>query len=417
MTIYTISRQDVYDFGRCPKIVSIKSFKSSHPQEKKPAARRAEPVIPTSVVGKLGEMAVAAAFSSQTTSAAPSKVVESVVRETSSKLSDIGIVIDGEIKRLLDETANGLALVRASLVDEYGEIRVVGRGGCKNGIFPGEALPDLVATSPNLHHPILIEVKNSSIPAATDRFQAGFYNTVARETGVIVHEQRIESGRLVLNPVAYHESITDTLLVYPRLGSYEKVSDHVDMSEIKIRQIWTAKQLGLLGRSPHTDCDSKCPHYRLKIELPEGNIETATPLALTYAASAKEAGMDFDTHYLRNFFFKSGLAYGLFDWVFRARHSHDNQAKRQAIDLLASKTGMTRETVERMAFTIHTIPNAKKILRGMAANIEQWEKMIGEKSVKDQSFLSKTQSIATRIYALPDRSEDFIESSRKRWNA
>ncbi len=368
-----------------------------------------------SVVGKIGEAAVAAIFSPVAVAAGVGKIVQSTTRQTESTLAKAGVVIDAAVKQILHEAVQGLVSVRDSLSDEYGEVTVIGKGGCKNGPFPGEALPDFVAISPSGNQPILIEVKNTARPASTDHFQASFYNTVARETGVVVHEQRVESGDLALNPVAYHESITDTLLIYPRLGTYEKISDRVKMKQDTIHEIWRAKQLGFAGKSPHTGCDSKCPHHRLGIDVPEGNLEPAIPLPLVYALGLVEAGTDLNNNYLHHYFFKSGLASGIYDWVFGVRHHSDDMGKKKAVDLLASKTGLSMDLVEKMAFNYTRNPDSDVVFRKMVGDFKPWEKILGEDRLKGPSTRSTIQGMATRLYALPDRSEEFVRKSWKRW--
>jgi hypothetical protein len=338
-TQFTLSREDLFDYSRCPKIVSIKS------------------------------------------------------------------------REILADTVAGIAKVRKLVIEEYGQVEVIGRGGCKNGPFPGEALPDFVAMSPKHKQPILVEVKNTPRPVSTDRVQATFYNTVARETGVVVQEQRFESGKLNLVPLAHHESIADTILIYPRASSFERVTDQLDLKEETLRNVWTAKQLGFIGQSPRTDCDSKCPHHRLSIELPVGSLEAAPPLPLIFAQGLIEEGVDLDGNYLHNYFYKSGLGSDLFRWILRAER--ESELKRDVIDRVSSKTALPKEMVERMVFSRGPFVDPNTILKRMEGEIEPWTKILEKGQLKAAGPV--LQRLVSRIYSLPDGSAKFVKKSSKKW--
>ena len=63
--------------------------------------------------------------------------------------------------------------------------------------------------------------------------------------------------------------------------------------------------MGISGKSPKTDCDSKCPHHKHK-PLPDDNLEPATPLPLIYAKGAIEQNSDF-AHYLKRYIMSNEL--------------------------------------------------------------------------------------------------------------
>ena len=86
----------------------------------------------------------------------------------------------------------------------------------------------------------------------------------------------------------------------PGMGNLKKITDTIPLDKNLVRNIWIAKQLGLKGRTPKTDCDSRCPHHRYG-SLPEGNLEPAIPLALIVAKGLVECGADLDTEYLRRY--------------------------------------------------------------------------------------------------------------------
>lgn len=413
MTTFTVSREDLYDYFRCPKIVAIKMYRSTHhPQVQRETFERTKPEVPTAVVGKIGEAAVAAAFSPLASAAGTgSKVEQLVMQKAQSAILDIGAVIDSNTKRVLEETAAGLASLRGAITNEFGEVEVIGRGICKNGPFPGEALPDFVAHTPKHNQPILIEVKNTPKPVKTDQFQASFYNTVARETGVVVQEQRFESGKLNLVPVAYHNSIAETMLIYPRNGSYSRITYQVSLKDDTIKQVWAAKQLGLLGKVPYNDCDSKCPHHRLKFELPEGNLEPSRPPSLIFAQGLTEAGANLDDHYLHHYFYTSGIGSEMWLWTLKAEH--DPVLRTEVIRRLSSKTNIPEDLLERMAFGRRNMPDPQTVLRSMSAEFEGWERLLGKDRM---SMLGPTlQGLVTRLHSLPEHSNEYVKRSRMKW--
>lgn len=413
MTVFSLSREEVYDFSRCPKIVSIKSYRLLHPQVKEKPSARAEPEVSRSAIGKIGEAAVAAAFSPQAAEAESIEEMKEVITgRTVSTITNLGVSLDEATRAILQETVLGLTEIRGYVSSEYGEVQVIGRGMCKNGPFPGEARPDFVALSPRRSQPILIEVKNTTNPTKTDRFQASYYNTVAREMGVVVHEERVEEGRLNLTPVAYHQTVADTILVYPRGRRFERVTDILDIGEDTVKDVWRAKQLGFSGRSPHTDCDSKCPHRRLEVELPEGDLEVATPLPLIYAKGLTETEFDLDTDYLHNYYFKSGLSSGTFDAVFQARK--DEKARRRIIEQVSAKTEMPFETVKRMLYPDQRTPDSSRIMQAMAGEMKLWAKVLGDRDAMTASS-TKIQGLSTRFYTLPKGSGEFVKRAWKKW--
>lgn len=413
LPLFSLNRQELFEFDRCPKIVSIRAYRLLNPVVKEHPIIRAVPEVKASIIGRMGEAAAKAAFSEDADEAdTEEELVAILAKQTTRAVSDLGAELDTATKRILVETVKGMAEVKGYVASQYGEVRVIGRGVCKNGPFPGEALPDLVALSPGKRQPILIEVKNSSKPAKTDRFQAAFYNTIARQTGVVVHEQRMQEGKLNLEPVAYHDSIADTLLVYPRGRSFEKVSEKVDVSDKKLEEVWSAKQLGYSGRSPHTDCDAGCAHHRLGIELPEGNIEAATPVPLVYAKGLTEVGYDLDSDYLHRFFFNSGLSTGIFDTVFFARD--DPLKRKEIVGRIATKTGIPEETVRKMAYPDQRFPDTAKVVKTMSDEFDPWKKILG-KQAKSKIESSYVKGLVSRFYTLPDKSEPFVRRAWDKW--
>src|SRR2546428_9331581 len=61
-SIFTVSREDIFDYKRCPKIVAIKTYRTT--RTKKLRSEVKEPKVPIpNIVGQIGEAAVRLAFS------------------------------------------------------------------------------------------------------------------------------------------------------------------------------------------------------------------------------------------------------------------------------------------------------------------------------------------------------------------
>ena len=473
----------MYDYLRCPKIVSIRTYRNlkkpkTQPQKKLERNIRYE-------IGTIGEVLTKKMFDGSennvltkfeeeiTTSGGfePSQEIDSEVelefdegqeleeREeglTASydsrllenlistrqgsvppiqlDLSQRGIQLDSQMNEILKNTILGLAKIKKYLRDEYGELTIIGRGESKNGLLPNKIRPDFVAISEN-KKPILIEVKNSAtLNKKGNQFQAAFYNTIAKKYGVVVLEERLETDSTTIIPKTIHDPITETLLIYPRLGIYKKIDDTIPLDKKLVDEVWRAKQLGLQGRSPKTDCGSSCPHHRLG-ELPDGNLETAIPLSLIYAEGLVEQGVDLDLNYLRGYFWKIGMGSAIRDSLWDIRHAEfmsrfrtSNQSQKQKnheliqnekekfIEETVEKTGFDRKTIEKLfSESSWRSPwkEIEKIDKEFHNELNPWEKLLGAKNLKKMKNAAKGN--ATKLYPIPDKSEDFIRKSWKAW--
>jgi hypothetical protein len=92
-------------------------------------------------------------------------------------------------------------------------------------------------------------------------------------------------------------STAETILVYPRLAASSIIKETFVPTRSMIRQVWTAKQLGLKGLSIETECRSDCPHHRLKVNLPEGSMEPLPPLPLVFSKGMVEDDWNLDMEY------------------------------------------------------------------------------------------------------------------------
>ena len=447
--IFTISRHDFYDYFKCPKIISLKIHRDliRPPPLPKPKPRRNIQYE----IGTIGEETTKQVFSEsgdeileEAGLGADEEFEEeeefeiseepSLPKKLEVNLSQKGVLLDTQMKNILRETLSGLKTIRKFLEDEYGEIKILGRAESKNGVLPGKIKPDFVGISNDMKKPLLIEVKNSSrINQKPDNFQASFYNSVAKNHGVLVLQERLEDEQNIITPKTIEDVLPETILVYPRLGEYQKITDTVQMSQEIIDEIWQAKQLGLMGKTPHTDCDSSCPHHRLGV-LPEDNIEPAIPLPLIYAQGVREQGKNFDLDYLRGYLYKKPVGLEFYNTLWDFKHKNfqidefnyrdpakakqkresleDNKEK--FLDLFSEKTGLSRKTLENLSIRRENIwKNDKKIIKEMGNELDPWQKILGKKK-----FMGLNQTIkgfTTKIYGLPDNSEVFIKRSWKEW--
>jgi len=450
--IFTISRNDFYDYLKCPKIISLRIHKDL---TRPPPIQKSKPERNIRYeIGTIGEVSTREVFSEsgdeifEETGLGSEEEYDEEEFEIGKQvyeppsfpkilevnLSQKGVLLDDQMKSVLRDTLTGLKTIRKFLENEYGEIKILGRAESKNGVLPGKIKPDFVGISEDKKKPILIEVKNSSrINQKPDNFQASFYNSIAKHHGVLVLQERLDKEQNIITPKLMENILPETLIVYPRLGEYQKISDTVEINQNIIDEIWQAKQLGLMGKTPHTDCDSSCPHHRLG-ELPEDNIEPAIPLPLIYAEGLREQGKDLTLDYLRGYLYKRPIGTEFYNslWKFRdinfqidmfkyrdpvkaenKRKSLELQ-KEKYLDLFSEKTGLSRKTISNLSVYRSNIwKDDEKIIKEMKNEIHPWEKILGKK--KFMSLNNNIKGFTTKLYAIPDKSDIFIKKSWEQW--
>ena len=161
-------------------------------------------------------------------------------------------------------------------------------------------------------------------------------------------EEYGELSSLKIAPMTTRQKISETILVYPRRGEFEVIKDRVDIGRKTAQDIWAAKQLGMKGKAPETDCDSGCPHHRLKRRLPEGNIDVAIPLPLVYSKGRTEQDVDLDAVYWDNFLRKKKIAGVLED--FRTDCLWEKTRIGKIEDPVVRKAGLDRLSKARLDF-------------------------------------------------------------------
>jgi hypothetical protein len=431
-SIFTVSREDVYDYKRCPKIVAIKAYRATRTKRPRRELDQAKPPIPN-IVGQIGEAAVELAFARGTQGSegsfevdnlSPSKTPERGIAQLVAsrlKATEKGIQLDLEL--LAKKTIEGLREIRGQIDQALGPLAIVGRGESRYGVLPTCGYPDYVALTSN-DKPVLIEVKNGAKESLSkDNFQAEFYNSLGKTVGVVVHDLAFKDG-IVSPSIQFHlEQDAETLILYPRLHKWRKITDTTNLDPDKIEEIWSAKQLGIIGRWPDIDCDYNCPHTRYKIVLPEDSLDTvAKPLPLIYAKGGADLGQDYDLHFIRRYISRTSPSATGNLWRL-AGLSGNGSGLNSIIELMGKQLGIGKDECVKLLRWFNGISTGEsglrtradlgKIEKEMAAYVEPWQKLLPRKML--ETIGPTAQSIGTQTYNLPRQSKLFIDKSWKKW--
>jgi len=408
VSLFTISRHDLHDYLRCPKILSIKTYRMMKEPIEEPESILPSPRVDLTpqLIGKVGELATEISFT-------PNIPVQSREKVIQDQMETLGLLVDERVRALIKESFEGLDQVKPVLEEEYGEINIIGRGETRYGLAPTYGLPDYVAFASGKDKPILVEVKNTEHHNSQDEFQAQYYNTLQRTVGVVLTETRIERDRTEFKPKTILEKNAETIIIYPRLGDHVPVEDTIDITPELVHSIWEAKQLGLVGKSPPRRCPENCPHRRYGIELDEATIEVAKPLALLFAKGLIEKGIDLDWEYLHSFAVEK--AFPIVEASWRLEGKGPEQDRKKLADLLADKLNLSPQEAFHILFPANKVrkPDPSDVAKEMASDVEPWERLVGQKEARD--LMVKAYSLATRIYTLPDSSKKVIDNSLDKW--
>src|SRR2546426_2517135 len=122
-SIFTVSREDIFDYKRCPKIVAIKTYRTTRTKKLRPDVH--EPKIPIpNIVGQIGEAAAQLTFSGNDEGGKSLEEDNLVRRKTPEKrivqlilsrlnLMDKGMQMDLEV--LAKKTLEGLKGIRTEI--------------------------------------------------------------------------------------------------------------------------------------------------------------------------------------------------------------------------------------------------------------------------------------------------------------
>ena len=444
LTVFTVTWQDVQDYLRCPKIVAVKAHNSLRtPTPARTTAKRSGSI--THEIGLAGEIATRHMLAGAESGYAPSELRGGHLGSSDSRddhakrisrmkidLEKHGVALNGAVRGILKDTIEGMDKIRRQIGDRYGEISIIGRGESRNGLLLSTSKPDFIALAGDQKKLVLVEVKNTEVASTTaHKFQAQFYNTVGTKFGITIMETYGQPDLVKMAPMTTRHKTSETILVYPRHGKFEVIKDKVSVNKEMVHGIWRAKQLGMKGKSPRTDCDSICPHHRY-CRLPEGNIEVAVPLPLAYSRGRVEHGVDLNALYWKRFLSSSGIM-GIrsrfrtdflhekieIKWIAdpverESRLGNLEKSRQDFEDAIVERTGIEEKWFHGRAYLKSGgTETDKDIERDMPNELEAWKKILGAGRLKSGKVNAKKQ--ATRIYPLPQGSARFVKKSWDEW--
>jgi len=401
-SLFTVTREDLYDYERCPKIVAIKAYRAitATPTVPLQQQRIQEPTT----IGKIGEMAVKLTLEGVPKHETLTRITHSIPE----------IRINEYLAKIATQSVEGMEEIRQSLQAAYGEVTIVGRGEGRHPDLAGTARPDFIGLTSGAGTPIIVEAKDSAKEARSYKFQAKFYNGIAEKFGLYLLGERLEGDAPKFSPRILRGR-AETVLVYPRLATFSVVKEKYAPTERVIKEVWKAKQLGFSGRVPETQCKKNCPHGRLKVNLPEGNLEPLPPLPLIFSHGSMQEGFDLDLDY------QAGYAWNLLPSriklaiVFSERHGRGlNELKGWLIKNLAisnEAAEIVTDNTKRESF-LNSKPTAERLVRAMGRELEPWEKIFKERLlISASSILARS----TAVYSLPKDSGGFVRDAWGRW--
>jgi hypothetical protein len=404
-SIFTLSREDVFDYQRCPKIVAIKAM---HAMQTPVARELPHPVgsDPTAI-GKANEIAIEAAFSDN----APQDALKALEAKLAGQFSSERL--NDNVKAIALAALEGAMVIKEKVEKEYGAVKILGKCESRNPLMPSKILPDFVAFAGGIQRAILIESKgvvNKSSPR--DVFQASYYNGIAAKFGVMVIRERLEGERRAISPIVKFDQLAETLLIYPRRQEYRKVQDYVTLDDELVRGIWEAKELGLMGKQPETNCGSACPHHRFREDMPEDTLEPAKPLPLILAKGYDESGFDMDAQYMRRLAFKIlPLEIRLTLLLRKLPEKERIQLSQWLIDTLGVSPQLASNIVNWKK-PEPARPAVAELLKQMASEVEPWQRILGKRFAQSTPVVD---GLSTTLYCLPSESRRLISLGWDAW--
>jgi len=418
--IFTLNRDDVYDYQRCPKIVAFKAMQAmkalSQPAPKPVAARHQVGKEPQTI-GRATELAVETALSIKELPKGDiiriqqsPQVQQLLQRRLLDEISPSRLT--AYVKLLAADALKGAITLRKKVEESYGNIRLLGRCESRNPLMPSKVQPDYVAFAEGTRRAILIESKGSvSKSAKHDQFQASYYNGIASKFGVMLVKERTEHGSHLIAPLVKFNQPAETIILYPRRKEFNKVQHSILVDQELASQIWEAKQLGMRGKLPETDCASNCPHSRYLQPASEDTLEPAPPLPLIFAEGYNELDYDVDAFYQRVLASKA-LPREVLYAMFLGNLGEDSRDR--LVSWLTDNLGLEFQVAADFVKgkSPESKPDAKKLMRSMANEIDPWKKILGKRF---KTSAPVVEGLATSIYGLPHGTSRFIKSAWKRW--
>jgi hypothetical protein len=362
-------------------------------------------VEPTTI-GKIGEVAVKLSLQGIPAREAMRGIAQSIPE----------IEGDDYLEQIASESLRGMEEIRKNLESQYTKVTIIGRGEGRHPDLAGTARPDFIAMTERSGIPIIIEAKDSVKTSPSYKFQAMFYNGIAEQFGVYLLEERLE-GELPKFTPRLLMSRGETVLVYPRLARFSVVKEKYTPTEETIKGVWKAKELGFKGQVPETNCKEKCAHNRLKVELPEGDLEPLPPLPLIFSQGILENGHDLDLDYQTKYAW--GLLPSRIKLALLLSNRKAGERTRALSEWLMSNLSITNEAADivldpakRDAF-LRSKPDAEGLLKDMQSELEPWEEILKKRlAFSAPSILAR----ATAVYSLPRGSNRFVKDAVKRWS-
>ncbi len=404
-SIYTVSRDDFYDHQRCPKIVAVKAYKAYRYTRGLPEAHLVRSVEPA-LIGMIGEQLMTLGVQNLQ----DREIINRIVRRFPQVNASL------HLKRIVADSLRGMKEIRETLQEQYGKIRIIGKGEGRHPDLACTVQPDFIAFSTRRKRPIMVEVKETTSEGSSDVFQANFYNGVAERFGVYLLGKRFEEEIPAVSPTLI-QSAAETLLVYPRLGRHSLVTKTFVPDLDLIQDVWKAKELGFKGLAPTTDCGQDCPHRRLKVALPEGNMEPLPPPPLILSEGVVESGYNLDAEYQVRYA-RSLLPESIRRATFSLDEGQAFSARDKWRDWLVQTGRLDRKAVdialdlEKSMKLMRSRPDTERLLRSMKNELEPWKQILKKRlKTAAPTILGR----ATSIYPLPNGSARFVRMAWKRW--
>ncbi len=156
------------------------------------------------------------------------------------------------------------------------------------------------------------------------------------------------------------------------------VSETAQLDADIVKDVWRAKQLGVLGKCPETGCRWDCPHNRYKIELPEDNLEVAKPLPLILAKAGMELGIDFDYYNVRRYLWYVAPSLSRLLWEVQYQRDRVSLALREKLrQILREKFGIDELVVMKLVPESGynrpgRYPSVEEVTKEEADEMERW---------------------------------------------
>lgn len=325
------------------------------------------------------------------------------------------IRVNEYLAQIATQSVEGMDEIRKSLKGAYESVTIVGRGEGRHPDLAGTARPDFIGLTERDGTPIIVEAKDSAKTTPAYKFQAMFYNGIAERFGVYVLRERLEGDSSKFFPRLI-KSAAETILVYPRLATFSVVKEKYVPTQSVIKEVWEAKELGLNGQVPETECRKKCPHHRLKVDLPDGSMEPLPPLPLIFSEGSVEKGLDLDLEY------QAEYAWDLLPTRIKLAvlfsRGRELGTLTELKNWLVKNLGITEEAAdivldhEKRESFLGSKPDVDELIELMANELEPWQALLKERLVASgPSILAR----ATAVYSLPNESGRFVGEAWGRW--